>query len=297
MIKRSSAAEGDWRNLLFAVPFLVVYGWLLVYPLLAGIHLSLYRANLFGGAHFIGVDNYVRLFRDATFLQAMGNSCLFVLMCVPILVGLALALALALNRATWFSGLVRGTVFAASVLSVTVLTIVWREMLAPDGGLIGKVSRIVHIAPAAFISDPHLVLGSLAFITVWWSLGLPMILILSALQQIPRSLFEAAALDRATPWASFRHITLPLLTPALVLIAAYECALQFQVFGQAQLLTQGGPNGASRPMVLFIYETGFNHWDVGYAAAASQVLFAFILAASLAPRLGPVVGRMLGRRA
>lgn len=276
-MRRSAVEDSDWRNLLFAAPFLAVYAWLLVYPLLAGIHLSLYRANLFGGAHFIGLDNYVRLFRDATFLQALGNSCLFVVMCVPVLVGLALALALALNRATWFSGLLRGTVFAASVLSVTVLTVVWREVLAST----------------ALLSDVHLALPSLAAITVWWSLGLPMILILSALQQIPPSLFEAAALDKATPWAMFRHITLPLLRPALVLIAAYECALQFQLFGQAQLLTQGGPNGASRPMVLFIYETGFNHWDVGYAAAASQVLFAFILAASLAPRLL----RRFGRRA
>ena len=285
-MRRAATPDSDWRNLLFAAPFLAVYAWLLVYPLLAGIRLSLYRANLFGGAHFLGADNYVRLFRDATFLQAMANSCLFVLMCVPVLVVLALALALALNRASWFSGLLRGTVFAASVLSVTVMTIVWREVLAPDAGLLGKLARALHVTPAAFLSDRHLVLPSLAVITVWWSLGLPMILILSALQQIPRSLFEAAALDKATPWTSFRHITLPLLAPALVLIAAYECALQFQLFGQAQLLTQGGPNGASRPMALFIYQTGFNHWDVGYAAAASQVLFVFILAASLAPRLG-----------
>ena len=287
----------SWRNLLFAAPFLAIYTWLLVYPLVAGIHLSLYRANLFGGAHFIGVDNYVRLFRDATFLQALGNSCLFVALCVPILIGLALALALALNRATPFAGFLRGTVFAASVLSVTVLTIVWREVLSPDGGLLGKAAQAVHLAPQAFLSDPHLVLPSLAIITVWWSLGLPMILLLSALQQIPSEVFEAAALDHATPWTTFRRITLPMLTPALVLITAYECALQFQLFGQAQLLTLGGPNGASRPMVLFIYETGFNHWDVGYAAAASQVLFLFILASSLAPRLEGLAGPRLGRLA
>ena len=281
--------------MLFALPFVAIYIGLLVYPLVAGIHLSLYRANLFGGAHFIGFDNYIRLFRDATFLQALGNSCLFVALCVPVLVGLALMLALALNRATPFAGFLRGTVFAASVLSVTVLTIVWREVLAPDGGLAGKALGAMHLVPPAFLSDSRLALPSLAAITVWWSLGLPMILILSALQQIPSDVFEAAALDHSTPWTTFRRITLPMLTPALVLIAAYECALQFQLFGQAQLLTQGGPNGASRPMVLFIYETGFNHWDVGYAAAASQVLFLFILASSLAPRLKGLAETRLGR--
>ncbi|MBP2161499.1 MULTISPECIES: carbohydrate ABC transporter permease [Asticcacaulis] len=274
-----------WTHLLFVLPFLAVYLWLLVYPLLTGVSLSLHRANLFGGATFIGLENYTRLFRDATFRQALGNTVLFVALCVPVLVTVALALALALNRAGRFAAALRSIVFASSVLSVTVMTIVWRQVLTVDGGLLSHVAQGVGARPLAFLSDPHLVLPSLVLITVWWSLGLPMILFLSALQQIPRSVYEAAALDRATPWSVFRHVTLPALTPALLLVIAYECALQFQLFGQPQLLTQGGPNGASRPMVLYIYETGFNHWDVGYAAAASQILFALILVVALVPQL------------
>ena len=276
----------NWGNLLFALPFLCVYVWLLVYPLLAGIRLSLYRANLFGGEHFIAFENYARLFRDRTFVQALGNSILFVVLTVPLLIVLALGLALALNRGTRFAGFMRSVVFASSVLSVTVLTIIWRQILVPDGGLLSHFSRLIGQAPVAFLNDQGLVLPSLAIITVWWSLGLPMILFLSALQQVPRSVYEAAALDRATPWSVFRRITLPAVMPAVILVAAYECALQFQVFGQPQLLTQGGPNGASRPLVLYIYETGFNHWDVGYAAAASQMLFALILVVSLVPQAG-----------
>ncbi|ESQ90139.1 ABC transporter permease [Asticcacaulis sp. AC460] len=274
-----------WPNLLFALPFLLVYGWLLVYPLLAGMGLSLNRANLFGGARFIGFENYIRLFRDATFLQALGNSLLFVVMCVPVLVVLALGLALALNRATRFAAFMRSAVFASSVLSVTVMTIIWRQILAIDGGLLSHGAHAIGLPALPFLSDPNLALPSLAAVTVWWSLGLPMMLFLSALQQVPRSVFEAAALDRATPWTVFRQITLPAITPALVLVTAYECALQFQVFGQPQLLTQGGPNGASRPLVLYIYETGFNQWDIGYAAAASQMLFALILVAAFVPQL------------
>lgn len=274
-----------WTHLLFVLPFLAVYLWLLVYPLLTGMSLSLHRANLFGGATFIGLENYARLFRDATFRQALGNTILFVLLCVPVLVSVALTLALALNRAGRFAAILRSIVFASSVLSVTVMTIVWRQVLTIDGGLMSLIAQGVGARPIAFLSDPYLVLASLVLITVWWSLGLPMILFLSALQQVPRSVYEAAALDRATPWSVFRHVTLPALTPALVLVTAYECALQFQLFGQPQLLTQGGPNGASRPMVLYIYETGFNRWDVGYAAAASQILFALILVVALVPQL------------
>ncbi|EGF93128.1 ABC transporter permease [Asticcacaulis biprosthecium C19] len=274
-----------WPNLLFALPFLAVYAWLLIYPLLAGMGLSLHRANLFGGARFIGFENYIRLFRDATFLQALANSLLFVLMCVPVLVVLALGLALALNRATRFAAFMRSAVFASSVLSVTVMTIIWRQILAIDGGLLSHGAHAIGLPAVPFLSDPNLALPSLAAVTVWWSLGLPMMLFLSALQQVPRSVYEAAALDRATPWTVFRQITLPAITPALVLVTAYECALQFQVFGQPQLLTQGGPNGASRPLVLYIYETGFNQWDIGYAAAASQMLFALILVAAFVPQL------------
>ncbi len=283
-----------WGNLLFVLPFFTIYLWLLVYPLLAGIRLSLYRANLFGGEHFIAFENYTRLFRDRTFVQALGNSILFVGLTVPLLIILALGLALALNRGTRFAGFMRSVVFASSVLSVTVLTIIWRQILVPDGGLLSHFSRLIGQTPVAFLNDQRLVLPSLAVITVWWSLGLPMILFLSALQQVPRSIYEAAALDRATPWSVFRRITLPAVMPAVILVAAYECALQFQVFGQPQLLTQGGPNGASRPLVLYIYETGFNHWDVGYAAAASQMLFALILIVLLVPQAGRW---LIGRRA
>lgn len=293
---RAQVRGGGWGNIVFALPFLSVYVWLLVYPLLAGIRLSLYRANLFGGAHFIGLENYARLFRDKTFVQALANSCLFVVMCVPVLIVLALALALALNRATRFASFMRSAVFASSVLSVTVLTIIWRQVLVPDGGLLSHGAQLLHMTPVAFLNDQRLVLPSLAVITVWWSLGLPMILFLSALQQVPRSVYEAAALDRATPWSIFRHVTLPAVLPAIILVTAYECALQFQVFGQPQLLTQGGPNGASRPLVLYIYETGFNHWDIGYAAAASQMLFALILVVSLVPQAGRWLWRGRGAR-
>jgi len=293
---RARSAPAGWGNLLFALPFLAIYLWLLVYPLLAGMRLSLFRANLFGGEHFIGLENYARLLRDETFLQALRNSLAFVVLTVPLLVALALGLALALNRAGRFPAFMRSAVFASSVLSVTVLTIIWRQILVPDGGFLSHINHRLGLAPLPFLSDQKLVLPSLAIITVWWSLGLPMMLFLSALQQVPRSVYEAAALDRATPWSIFRRITLPGVMPTLILVSAYECALQFQIFGQPQLLTQGGPNGASRPLVLYIYETGFNHWDMGYAAATSQVLFVLVLTVVLVPPVWRWLAEQLRRR-
>lgn len=124
-------------------------------------------------------------------------------------------------------------------------------------------------------------MGSMAIITVWWCLGLPMMLYLSALQQVPQDIYEAAALDNSRWWTTLTRITLPSISRTVVLVVIMQCVLQFQLFGQPQLITQGGPNGASRPIVLFIFEVGFRRWDIGYAAAASQILFAIILLVTL----------------
>ena len=277
--------KGSWTNGLFIAPYLVAYLVLLLYPLLAGIWLSLHKADLFGGAVFVGAENFVRLMQDSVFLQAVRNTFVFVLLTVPALAVIALGLALALNRPTRTAAFFRGVFFSSSVLSVTIVTLIWRLVLIPDGGLIANMLQAVGRPPIPLLSHPDLVLPAIALTTVWWCIGLPMMLYLAALQQVPAELYEAAALDRASWWKTLTRITLPSIKRTIVLVVIIQCVLQFQLFGQAQLLTQGGPNGASRPIVLFIYEVGFRRWDVGYAAAASEILFGLILVATVAQYL------------
>jgi len=167
------------------------------------------------------------------------------------------------------------------VLSVTIVTIIWKMMYLPDRGLISGVLSVFGIAPIPFVTSSTLALPAVAVCTVWWIIGLPMMLFLAALQQIPGELYEAAALDNAGRWRSFRFITLPSISRTLVVVLIYEVLAQFQLFGQAQLLTRGGPNNASRPIVLFIYEEGFRNWNLGYAAAASEILFLFMAVAAM----------------
>ena len=155
-------------------------------------------------------------------------------------------------------------------------------MFLPDGGLIANVLGWFGGKPIPFLSDADLALPAIAITTIWWCLGLPMMLFLAALQQVPRELYEAAALDNAGRWRTLWSVTLPSIRRTLLVVLIIEVVLQFQLFGQPQLMTQGGPNNASRPLVLFIYEVGFNRWDVGYATAASQILFMLILIAALA---------------
>lgn len=274
-------SERDWRGLLFVAPFLLFYSVILIFPLLRGFWLSLNQVDLFGDGHFVGAGNYVRLMSDPVFGTAMLNTFQVTLMIVPVLTVLALALAMALNRATRSAAIFRGIFFSSAVLSVTIVTLIWRFMLAPDAGFLAYVATSVGAEPLPFLSDQNLVLPALAVTTIWWSIGFPMLLFLAGLQQIPEDMYEAAALDNAGRAATFWRITLPSLRRTVVLVVMLQTAAQLQLFGQSQLLTAGGPSGASRTAVLFLFETAFGRWELGYASAAAEVLFLLILAITL----------------
>jgi multiple sugar transport system permease protein len=274
---RSEATSG----LAFVLPYLLVFSVLLVYPLVSGMWLSLHKADLFGGSEYIGTENYARLLHDEVFRQAVRNTFYFVLLTVPALTVIGLALALALNNASRWSVLLRGLFFSSSVLSVTIVTLIWRMVLVPDGGLISNGLAALGLPPVPFLSDAKLAMPAIAVTTIWWCIGLPMMLFLAALQQVPKELYEAAALDNAGRWRTLFRITLPSIRRTALVVVVIEIILQFQLFGQAQIMTLGGPNNASLPIVLFIYQIGFQRWDIGYAAAASEILFAIILIAAM----------------
>ncbi|HEY0028471.1 MAG TPA: sugar ABC transporter permease [Allosphingosinicella sp.] len=270
-----------WSGMLFVLPFLAAYLVILIYPLLRGMMLSFQRVDLFGGGRFIGFDNYARLFADQTFLHSILATFALALMIVPILTIAAIGLALALNRASRGAAFFRGVFFSSSVLSVTIVTLIWRFVLAPDAGLLGETAQALGAEPIPFLSHPTWSLWALAITTIWWSIGLPMMLFLAGLQQIPGDVYEAAALDRASRWTTLRRVTLPALKRTVVLVIMLQTAAQLQIFGQAQLLTGGGPGGATRTMVLFIFESAFARWELGYAAAAAEVLFLLIVLLTL----------------
>ncbi len=275
-----SVRPRGWSNLWFIAPFLTVYLVLLVGPLVGGMRLSLFKADLFGTEGFVGAANFFRLAHDAEFFRTVANSFLFVLMTVPTLALIGLGLALLLNRPTRAGAVLRAIFFSSTVLSVTIVTLVWRMVLLPDSGLIAAVLGWFGQPPIAFLNDRTLALPAIAATTIWWCVGLPMMLFLAALQQVPGELYEAAALDSAGRWTTLLRITLPSIRRTFVLVLIIEVILQFQLFGQPQLMTLGGPDNSTRPIVLFIYEAGFRRWDLGYAAAASQVLFVLILFAA-----------------
>jgi multiple sugar transport system permease protein len=269
-------------NLLFVAPFLLVFAALVLLPVALGAWLSFQDYDMLSGYHGpVGWKNYIELWNDRIFVRSVWNTVWFVCLTTPAFVVVGLFLALALNNAWRTSAVLRSVFFGSSILSVTIVTLIWRLVYMPDRGLIANMLAPFGLQAPAFITSEALALPGIAIVTVWWIIGLPMMLFLAALQQIPRELYEAAALDNASRWRTLVLVTLPAIRRTVVLVAVLEVVLQFQLFGQAHLITGGGPNNSSRPIVMFIYEAGFRDWALGYAAAASQVLFVLMMGAAL----------------
>jgi multiple sugar transport system permease protein len=280
-VQGSPSPGNSLAGLLYVAPFLILYCGLLLVPFVMGLDLSLYNADLFGARQWVGFENYARLINDPIFLQSIWTTFKLALLIVPSLTCITLCLALALNKATRSAAIFRGIFFSSSVLSVTIVTLIWRFVLTPDAGLIAKILTAIGLAPIPFLSHPDLTVPAIALTTVWWGLGLPMMLFVAGLQQIPTSLYEAAALDGAGRWRTFWSITVPSLRRTLILVVMLQTSAQLQLFGQAQLLTSGGPGGASRTMVLYISEVAFGRWELGYAIAAAELLFLMVVVLTL----------------
>lgn len=275
----------QWRNFIFVAPFLFFFTTLLLFPLLWGMWLSFHKADTFSSGNFVGLGNYARLYHDKVFLQSIWNTFYFVLLTVPTLALIGLFLALCLKRRTRTAAVLRTLFFSSSVLSVTIVTLIWRIVFIPNVGLLSTIYGWFGATAPAFISDPSLAMIGIAIATIWWCIGLPMMLFLSALQQIPQDIYEAAALDNANRWQTLRSITLPSIKRTFILVIIIQIVLQFQLFGQAWLMTRGGPNNLTKPIVLYIYDTAFRRWDLGLGAAASEILFILILVAAMAQYL------------
>ncbi|WP_063732055.1 carbohydrate ABC transporter permease [Streptomyces sp. RTd22] len=270
---RRSETLAAW---LFLLPSLVPFLIFTAGPVVAAGVISLLDWNLFSPPSFVGLHNFARLGPDPTFWSALVNTVYFTFVTVPLTLLVSLALALLLNQ-----GLKRIAVFRSLLLlpyatiSVAV-AFVWIWLYIPHGGLINSLLGAFGIdGPAWLVSDTW-AMPALVAMSVWKSFGFGMVIFLAGLQAIPQQLYEAARVDGASPWRSFRDVTLPLLSPAMFFVVVTSVISSFQVFDQALVMTNGGPGVHTTTLVMYIYQTGFLNYEQGYAAAQSIVLFAFI---------------------
>jgi multiple sugar transport system permease protein len=214
------------------------------------------------------------------FWPTVGNTVFFVALTVPAITFVSLVLAAALNRETRAMTVFRTIFFLSQVLSVTVVTLIWQIMFSPTQGMIANITSALGATPIAWLVEPGYAMAAIVIATLWWSIGIAMILFLAGLQEISKEIYEAAKLDNASPAETFFRITVPNMTRTITLVVVLQIILHFQIFGQSHLMTGGGPNDQTQVLVRYIYQTAFRDSDLGEASAMAVFLFAIMAAFS-----------------
>jgi multiple sugar transport system permease protein len=271
----------------FLAPAIILLFLFFLVPVAAGLLLSLTDFDIYaigspGLVRFVGLDNYQRLLSDGTFWMALGNTLKFVFLGGPLSIGVSLGAALLLNaKLVKMRGFFRTVYFAPVVTTLVSVAIVWRYLYHPKYGLLNFILGLVGIGPIDWLGDPQWAMPAIILLAVWKNFGYNMLIFVAGMQTIPENLYEAAAIDGAGPFRRFLHITVPGLGPTFLFVSVTTMIGFFQLFAEPYVMTQGGPLGATRSLVLFMYEEGFRWWRMGMAAAVAGVLLVITLTGAL----------------
>jgi multiple sugar transport system permease protein len=269
-------------GLWFVLPFLLLYVVFLLMPILLGFVTSFFNTSLAGGeSEFVGLANYQEMAGDDAVRSSMRNTIVFTVASTPPLMIVALVMALLTNRKMPARWLFRLAYFAPFLVPVTAVTMFWTWIFGTDFGLLNGLLERVGLGPVNWLGEPTAAMVSVVIVTVWWTVGFNYLLYLAALQGIPEELYEASAIDGANAWQQFRRITLPLLKRTTALILVLQLIASLKVFDQIYLLTEGGPNFSTRPILEYIYDVGFTGLRIGYSSAISYAFFAAVLVIAL----------------
>ena len=225
---------------------------------------------------FVGLDNYVALFKDRLFVQAFGNTILFVIIIVPLQMGLAFGLALFIDKISYCKTYFKISFFIPVVMLLAVVSTLWMQIYNAEG-ILNTLLGWIGIDPQPFIYSAKQALPSIAFMSIWQGAGYQMLIFLGGLQAISPSLYEAAEIDNASAWAKFRYITLPALKPILIFVFITITIGAFKMVVQPMVMTGGGPSYSTYTLVYDIYQTGTVNWEIGTASAMSIVFAIFVI--------------------
>lgn len=256
-------------------------------PLFVAVIMSFTNMDLAGIANYanvewIGMTNYLEIFKDEVFLQALSNTVIYVVIGVPLVITLSLSIAIAINFGKgkifeWF----RVVFYMPSITNVVAVAVVWGFLFNPQYGLFNFILNTVGLPDVPWLQDPFIAKLSLILLALWRAVGINMIIFLAALQGIPRTYYEAAALDGANTFQQMFKITIPLLRYAIFFVTVTTLIGWIQFFEEPFIMTEGGPLNSTTSLALFIYQNGFQLSNFGYAAAGSVVLFILIITVTL----------------
>lgn len=264
----------------FLAPQLIGLIAFAIIPLVSAFGLSFMKWDGFGARTFVGLSNYITQLQHSDFWVATYNTVLYTILTVPVGLALALVLAIVLNN-------IRGKefyrlfFFLPVVTSSVSISVMWMWILNGDLGILNQVLGMIGINGPNWLTNPKLVMISIALLSIWWQLGYNMVIFLAGLQGVPKQLYEAAEIDGASRLQQFFKITLPMISPTTFFLTIMALIGSFQVFDQAFVLTQGGPGKASYTLVYHIYKNAFIDFRFGMSSAAAMILFVVILLITL----------------
>ncbi len=262
---------------LFLAPHLSLFSVFMMGPVLAIFALSLYDWNLLGNHHFIGFANYAEMFQDRQFWRALANTLLFTAAIVPTTMALGLGLALALNKPLPGRNLFRAALYLPTVISSVASAIVVAWIFDDHYGVLNAMLSSIGLPRVPWLSSTHFAMPTIIFATLWLRVGLCMVVYLAALQDVPKDLLDAAALDGAGRWGRLRYVTWPLLRPSTVFLLITNLIYGLHVFDLIYVMTAGGPAFSTTVMVQYIFAAAFDQQRQGYASAISVVLLLILV--------------------
>lgn len=279
--------QSMWAYIFISAPMLF-FLCIRIYPALYAFNVSLHKWDLLSkNKPFVFLDNFMDLFHDQVFKASLINTGKYILFAVPIGLALSLGIAMLLNSITKGASVYRMVVFIPYVTSIVAVSWVWRWMFMKQGGLINNVIGLFGISRQPFLDSTSQAIYVVISNIIWQALGFYTIIFLAGLKQVPKTYYEAAMIDGASPWQKFKNITIPLLNPTIVYLSVMATIQTLQVFTQVFNITSGGQGIAGGPLnstvsvVLYIYQLAFVNYKMGYASAATVILFIIILTISM----------------
>lgn len=274
---RRTLMESRFLGLAYLAPYLIGLLIFTAIPFLGSLYLSFTDYNLIQSPVWTGLDNFRELMNDRTFMKSLRVTLLYVFLTVPLKLAFALFIAVILNYRLRAIGFFRTAYYVPSILGGSIaVAVLWRYIFA-DAGLVNMVLAGIGLEPVNWFGDPVNALFTLSLLRTW-QFGSAMVIFLAALQAVDKSLYEAAAIDGASKWHSFVHITLPLITPVIFFNLIMQMVQAFQEFNGPYVITGGGPLKSTYLLPLYIYDEAFKNFNMGYASAIAWVLFLIIMA-------------------
>lgn len=279
---------------LFSAPAIILLAIFLFLPFVMAIGLAFTDQRLVPNPNlptqFVGLRNFVRLFQDESFFNAVINNFIFVLIVVPVQTSLALLLAMLINQKLKGMNFFRTVYFSPTVIIMVVVAVIWTFLYNPTEGLINEILQVIsfgYLGPYDWLNNPNLALPAIMVLSIWQGVGFQMVVYLAGLQEIPDFMYEAAQIDGANKLQQFLHITLPQLRNTTIFVALTTTILAFRLFTQVWVMQgpTGSPQESTLTMMVYTVNQGFQQGKIGYASAITVAFFAIVLAVSVLQRV------------